>query len=80
MFYGGFYIKDKGWSNLWKNIWRWYKNKYFDSSLGDYFALAIGNKYFKYTKEGNYFKSAHAGFTIDEMKIPLIIINKKSML
>lgn len=55
-------------------------NKYFYSSLGDYFALAIGNKYFKYTKEGDYFKSAHAGFTIDEMKIPLIIIDKKSIL
>ena len=53
------------------------ENKYFDSSLGDYFALAVGNKYFKYTKEGDYFKSAHAGFTIDEMRIPLIIIDKK---
>ena len=54
-------------------------NKYFESSLGDYFALAVGNKYFKYTKEGDYFKSAHAGFTIDEMEIPLIIIDKKSI-
>lgn len=51
-------------------------NKYFESSLGDYFALAVGDKYFKYTKEGDYFKSAHAGFTIDEIQIPLIIIDK----
>lgn len=55
-------------------------NKYFESSLGDYLALAVGNKYFKYTKEGDYFKSAHAGFTIDEMQIPLIIVNKKNIL
>lgn len=52
-------------------------NKYFESSLGDYFALAVGNKYFKYTNDGDYFKSTHAGFTIDEMIIPLIIINNK---
>ncbi|MGM9882485.1 MAG: alkaline phosphatase family protein [Bacilli bacterium] len=52
------------------------ENKYFRGSLGDYFALAVSNKYFKYTKAGDYFKSAHAGFTIDEMKIPLIIIEK----
>lgn len=52
------------------------ENKYFRESLGDYFALAIGNKYFKYTRKGEYVKSAHAGFTVDEMKIPLIIIEK----
>lgn len=52
------------------------ENKYFKDSLGDYFALAVGDKYFKYTTKGDYFKSAHAGFTVDEMKIPLIIINK----
>ena len=52
------------------------ENKYFRDSLGDYFALAVGDKYFKYTREGDYFKSVHAGFTIDEMIIPLIIIDK----
>lgn len=52
------------------------ENKYFIDSLGNYFALAVSNKYFKYTKAGNYFKSTHAGFTVDEMKIPLIIIEK----
>lgn len=51
-------------------------HKYFNSSLGDYFALAVGNKYFKYSNKGDYFKSTHAGFTIDEMKIPLIIVDK----
>ena len=55
------------------------ENKYFKDSLGDYFALAVGDKYFKYSTEGDYFKSAHAGFTIDEMKIPLIIIDRKSI-
>ena len=49
-------------------------------SLGDYFALAVGNKYFKYTTKGDSFKSTHAGFTIDEMKIPLIIIDRKNIL
>lgn len=52
------------------------ENKYFKDSLGDYFALAIGDKYFKYTDKGDSFKSTHAGFTLDEMKIPLIIIDK----
>ncbi|MGN1311379.1 MAG: hypothetical protein ACI4U4_00020 [Bacilli bacterium] len=52
------------------------ENKYFIDLLGDYFALAVSNRYFKYTKAGEYFKSAHAGFTVDEMKIPLIIIEK----
>lgn len=52
------------------------ENKYFKDLLGDYFALAVGDKCFKYTTKGDYFKSAHAGFTVDEMKIPLIIINK----
>lgn len=52
------------------------ENKYFKDSLGDYFALAVGDKYFKYSTKGDYFKSAHAGFTADEMKIPLIIIDR----
>lgn len=54
------------------------EHKYFEDSLGDYFALAIGNKYFKYDNKGDFFKSVHAGFTIDEMKIPLIIIDKST--
>lgn len=56
------------------------EHKYFQDSLGDYFALAVGNKYFKYTNTGNIFKSTHAGFTEDEMRVPLIIIDRKSVL
>ena len=54
------------------------EHKCFRDSLGDYFALGIGNKYFKYDNKGDFFKSVHAGFTIDEMKIPLIIIDKSN--
>ena len=52
------------------------ETKYFMDSLGDYFALAIGDKYFKYNNCSHQYKSNHAGFTYDEMKIPLIIIDK----
>ena len=52
------------------------ENKYFRDSLGDYFALAYSNKYFKYRNVGHIHKSTHAGLTEDEMKIPLIILNK----
>ena len=55
------------------------ENKYFQSSLGDYFALAVGNKYFRYKKVDKIHKSTHAGFTVDEMMIPLIIINSKNI-
>jgi len=54
------------------------EHKYFEDSLGDYFALATGNKYFKYDNKGDFFKSVHAGFTVDEMKIPLIIVDKSN--
>lgn len=53
------------------------ENKYFVDSLGDYFALGVGNKYFRYKKTDKVKKSTHAGFTIDEMKVPLIIVDKK---
>lgn len=49
------------------------ENKLFTSSLGDYLALAIGNLAFRYDDNGSVFKSTHAGFTEDEMKVPLII-------
>lgn len=52
------------------------ENKLFSSSLGDYFALAIGDLVFRYDENGSVFKSTHAGFTKDEMKVPLIIIDK----
>ena len=52
------------------------EHKYFRDSLGDYFALAYSNKYFKYRNVGHIHKSTHAGLTEDEMKIPLIVLNK----
>lgn len=52
------------------------ENKYFKDSLGDYFSLAVGNKYFRYKFLNRIHKSNHAGFTLDEMKVPLIIIDK----
>lgn len=49
------------------------KNKYFDDALGDYFAIAVGNKAIRYDKNGHMHKSAHSGITVDEMLVPLII-------
>lgn len=48
----------------------------FIDSLGDYFALAIGDKYIRYSQKSDKFISMHAGFTEDEMRIPLIVISK----
>jgi predicted AlkP superfamily pyrophosphatase or phosphodiesterase len=52
------------------------EHKLFRKSLGDYFALAKGNKYFRYSENSVNLKSMHAGFTEDEMLIPLIIYYK----
>lgn len=52
------------------------EHKYFYSSLGDFFSLAIGDKYFKYKHIGEVFKSAHAGFSDEEMFVPLIVIKE----
>ena len=46
----------------------------FRESLGDYLALAIKDKYFRYCKDSKEFISVHAGLTEDELKIPLIVI------
>lgn len=48
----------------------------FYSCLGDYFALACSSKYFRYDSNSGIFKSTHAGFTSDEMMIPIIIVEK----
>ena len=48
-------------------------HKYFRDSLGDYFALAISNKYFRYNENSVNLVSMHAGITEDEMRIPLIM-------
>ena len=52
------------------------EHKLFRKSLGDYFALAKSNKYFRYSKASTLLKSMHAGFTEDEMLIPLIVFYK----
>ncbi|MBQ1651436.1 MAG: hypothetical protein II056_03340 [Paludibacteraceae bacterium] len=52
------------------------EHELFRKSLGDYFALAKANKYFRYCEESVDLKSMHAGFTEDEMLIPLIVYYK----
>ena len=49
------------------------KHKEFESSLGDYIAIAISDKNFKYREPRHAFLSSHAGLTEDEMKIPLVL-------
>lgn len=50
------------------------ENKYFKDSLGDYLAVAISNKYFRYNENSVKYTSMHAGLTEDEILVPLIII------
>lgn len=51
------------------------ENIKFRSSLGDYLAIAKTNKTIIY---GNHpFKSHHAGYTIDEYTVPLILVKKR---
>ena len=52
------------------------KHKLFKKSLGDYFALAKDNKYFRYSENSVNLKSMHAGFSEDEMLTPLIVYYK----
>ena len=53
------------------------ENKYFKDSLGDYLAVAITNKYFRYNENSVKLTSMHAGITEDEILVPLIIIGKE---
>ena len=47
-------------------------------SMGDYIAISKTNKYFVSNPINNLeFKGHHAGYTIDELEIPLIILSKK---
>lgn len=48
-------------------------NELFEESLGDLFAIATGDKYFRYNNNSVLLKSMHAGITREEMSIPLII-------
>ena len=52
------------------------KHKLLDSFLGDFVAISISNKYFKF-KEGKLFKAHHAGLLQGEMEVPLIVYHKK---
>ncbi len=45
---------------------------YFADSLGDYLAVAVENKYFRYDENSIELYSMHAGLTEDEMMVPLI--------
>lgn len=49
----------------------------FEEFIGDYLAIAISNKGIAYSYKSNRFVSNHAGMTKQEMKIPIITINKK---
>lgn len=56
-------------------------NSRLNSFLGDYIACATGNYYFDYLTENEkeqefVMKAHHAGLTIDEMLIPLIVYKK----
>lgn len=55
------------------------ENKYFREGLGDYFALAISNKAIRYDNTTNLHVSAHSGLTMDEMLVPLIVINTNNL-
>ncbi len=52
------------------------EHKEFRDSLGDYIAIAISDKHFKYSVPKHRFISHHAGLSEDEMRIPLILKRK----
>ena len=49
------------------------ENKYFNVALGDYIAVAVGDKSIRYNENSRTKKSSHSGITEDEMYVPLII-------
>lgn len=50
----------------------------FQDSLGDYIAIAISNKYFRYNENSVNLVSMHAGITEDEVMVPLIIFDSNN--
>ena len=44
------------------------------ASIGDFLAVAVGNKALVWSEKSNQFKSHHAGITKEEMIIPLIAV------
>lgn len=53
------------------------EHPHFQECLGDYLAIAITDKYFRYDETGPVFQSVHAGITEDEVLIPLIVCEKE---
>ena len=51
------------------------ENEIFRSALGDFLAIAKGNKTINYHKK-NVKKSHHAGYTDDEIYVPLIVVKR----
>lgn len=49
------------------------KHPLIDTFLGDYLAISISNKAVGFSIETSFFKAHHAGYTKDELTIPLII-------
>lgn len=50
------------------------ENKYYKDGLGDYFAIGISDKAISYGTTSKH-KSAHSGLTLDEMLVPLIMVD-----
>jgi len=50
----------------------------FQDSLGDYLAIAISNKYFRYDENSVNMFSMHGGIMEDEVMVPLIIFDSNS--
>lgn len=50
-------------------------HKNFESSIGDYMAIAIKNKYFEYYYYDDVIKTQHGGLTKEEIEIPLINVS-----
>ncbi len=55
------------------------EHPHFQECLGDFLAIAVSNKYFRYDEKSPIFRSVHAGITEDEVLIPLIIYEKKNL-
>ena len=52
-------------------------NKKFISCLGDYIAISITDKGFKYLRQGNETLASHSGLTQNEVDVPLILYYKR---
>ena len=51
------------------------ENPIFNSAIGDFLAIAIGNKTILFNGDKE-FVSQHAGMTDDEILVPLIVVKK----